>query len=350
MNSKAHEAAADASSSSKSLPPPPSYGNYTEPPFAPPPAAQDTPPIVNNQEARLQAFRGIVGRHEISNFMAVKMRRLEAYDIVIIADDSGSMQSRSTLGLNANDPFARTITRWDELKETVSVAAEIGAVLDEDGVDVYFLNRPPVRGITGPSNELNAAFANPPMGYTPIARVLRQVLREKGIGIGDACKKKLILIATDGQPTTDQGVIDKQGLYNVLVHERGPNPRDGNVIVVFLACTDDENEVGYLNEWDKVIPCVDVVDDYYSERREILAVQGTGFPFSKGDWVCKMLLGAIDPEIDALDERRVGSTMNPAASSTYSSNSLAVPSPQLGRRLSTKSNHSSSGKKDCIIQ
>ncbi|KAJ3031383.1 UNVERIFIED_CONTAM: hypothetical protein HDU68_004462 [Siphonaria sp. JEL0065] len=296
MSNKAHEAYSNKGSSSDLPPPPPSYGNYAEPPFAPPPA--ETPPVVSNQEARLQAFKGIVGRHEISNFMAVKMRRLEAYDLVIIADDSGSMQSRSTLGLNANDPYARTMTRWDELKETVSIVSEIGAVLDEDGVDIYFLNRPPLRNIKGPSAEMNAAFANPPQGYTPIARVLRQVLREKGLGQGDNSKKLLILVATDGQPTTDQGQLDKVGLQQVLMYERGVNPRDGNVIVVFLACTDDENEVGYLNEWDKVIPCVDVVDDYYSERKEILAVQGNQFPFSRGDWVCKMLL----------DERRVGST------------------------------------------
>ncbi|KAI9324107.1 hypothetical protein BDR26DRAFT_904021 [Obelidium mucronatum] len=53
-----------------------------------------------------------------------------------------------------NNPFALTPTRWDELKETVSIVAEIGAVLDEDGVDVYFLNRNPIKGVKGSSNEI----------------------------------------------------------------------------------------------------------------------------------------------------------------------------------------------------
>ncbi|KAI9335956.1 hypothetical protein BDR26DRAFT_865429 [Obelidium mucronatum] len=334
MDSKAHEALANPSSTTSYLPPPPSYSNN--------PLNNN-----NNQEARLQAFKSIVARHEISNFMAVKMRRLESYDIVVIADDSGSMSCRTTVGKT-------TTTRWSELKDTLTIVTEIGSVLDEDGVDIYFMNRPAVRNVKGPSLEMDRAFANPPNGGTPTGQILSQVLREKAAKMGDQSKKLLILVATDGEPN------NKQEVYNALMNERGPNPRDGSVIVVFLACTDDERAVGFLNEWDKTIPCVDVVDDYNSERKEILAVQGTQFPFSRGDWVCKMLLGAIDPEIDALDERKVASssTQNSATqpqsmATTGSAHSLAVPSPQLGRRasnMSSKSNRSSSGKKECIIQ
>ena len=39
----------------------------------------------------------------------------------------------------------------------------------------------------------------------------------------------------------------------------------------------------YLNDWDKKIPNLDVVDDYYSERKEIQACRGNNFPFSFGD-------------------------------------------------------------------
>lgn len=39
----------------------------------------------------------------------------------------------------------------------------------------------------------------------------------------------------------------------------------------------------YLNHWDQEIPNLDVVDDYRSERKQILAVQGKDFPFSFGD-------------------------------------------------------------------
>ena len=41
--------------------------------------------------------------------------------------------------------------------------------------------------------------------------------------------------------------------------------------------------MSYLNGWDKHIPRLDVVDDYKSERQQILAVQDKSFPFSFGD-------------------------------------------------------------------
>ena len=41
--------------------------------------------------------------------------------------------------------------------------------------------------------------------------------------------------------------------------------------------------MSYLNNWDKTIPNLDVVDDYKSEKKEILACQDESFPFSFGD-------------------------------------------------------------------
>ena len=58
-----------------------------------------------------------------------------------------------------------------------------------------------------------------------------------------------------------------------MTHERQPVDR---VHVIFVACTDDENAVAYLNQWDRNVRNVDVIDDYWSERREILRVQVGG--------------------------------------------------------------------------
>ncbi|KAJ3244421.1 hypothetical protein HDU77_009906, partial [Chytriomyces hyalinus] len=220
-----------------------------------------------------------------------------AYDIVVICDDSGSMNTKSTAGLTVSNPFAPMPTRWDELKETVAIVTDIACALDDDGIDIYFLNRAPLSSITS-VEQLEQAFADAPRGYTPTARVLRQVLNDRRQKKeSEGAKKLLVLIATDGAPTDDSGDDDRDGLKRVLTDER---PK--KVPVVFLPCTDDDEEVGYLNEWDTSIADVDVVDDFYTERRQIKAVQGPQFPFSRGDWVCKMLLGPVDPEMDALDE------------------------------------------------
>ncbi|CAF1359703.1 unnamed protein product [Didymodactylos carnosus] len=99
------------------------------------------------------------------------------------------------------------------------------------------------------SSELIPIFAVPPAGLTPIAQVLRQVLRDKQVEIQE--RKLLILIATDGQPTDNQGRVDIHTLEQILLTERNPIAR---IPVTFIACTDDDHSIGYLNEWDKKIP------------------------------------------------------------------------------------------------
>ena len=42
------------------------------------------------------------------------------------------------------------------------------------------------------------------------------------------------------------------------------------------------------------------MQDYQSERIEVLSQQGTGYPFTRGDYIVKLLLGAIDPYFDLL--------------------------------------------------
>ncbi|KAJ3408918.1 hypothetical protein HDV05_004675, partial [Chytridiales sp. JEL 0842] len=248
----------------------------------------------------MERFQSLMRRHEISNWMALRLRQLEQFDIVVLCDDSGSMQTPCLSGLSVQNPYAPTQTRWEELKSTVSTIVEIATCLDSDGIDIHFLNREPLKAVTD-TDQLSLIFSVPPQGYTPISRQLRVILHERRqkVARGES-KKLLIVIATDGQPTDDQGRIDKQTLYNILTYER---PSD--VYITFCACTDDDAEIGYLNDWDESMARVDVVDDYHTERREILSIQGPQFAFSRGDWVVKLLLGSIDPDMDALDERKV---------------------------------------------
>jgi hypothetical protein len=62
--------------------------------------------------------------------------------------------------------------------------------------------------------------------------------------------------------------------------------------------------MNYLNEIDKIIPSIDVNDDYLSEKKEVQTAQGANYAFSFGDYVVKTLLGSIDPAFDSLDEIR----------------------------------------------
>ncbi|CAF1024423.1 unnamed protein product [Rotaria sp. Silwood1] len=258
--------------------------------------------LQETNDERMRKFQYLVDRYEINREFATRLRGLEGYEIVFIVDDSGSMNT--PLG-DITGPYDRNPTRWDELRQTVSIVVDIASVFDPNGVDIFFLNRQPMRNVKN-VEQLVPVFAIPPAGPTPIVRILRQVLQEKRLEVQE--RKLLILIATDGIPTNDSGQQDIKTLEHALRHERNPINR---IPVTIIACTDDNESIGYLNNWDKKIPNLDVADDYRSEREEIHKAQGKDFPFSFGDYVVKVLMGAVDNWFDTLDERRVTSSGPP---------------------------------------
>merc|ERR1712224_734765 len=93
---------------------------------------------------------------------------LEDFEMVVIADDSGSMT------LPAPPPECRklgvsTPSRWDELKHTVSLMVDLGCCFDKSGIDVHFLNRGSIKGVAGSADpRFVQAFRNNPNGRTPL--------------------------------------------------------------------------------------------------------------------------------------------------------------------------------------
>lgn len=79
----------------------------------------------------MDQFKAIAARYEISDYFAQKLKQLEGWEIVLILDDSGSMNT--PLAAQAGGPFAPSVTRWDELRNTVGIIVDIGAVMDKDG-------------------------------------------------------------------------------------------------------------------------------------------------------------------------------------------------------------------------
>ncbi|CAF4114845.1 unnamed protein product [Rotaria sordida] len=218
--------------------------------------------FMSDQE-RMAKFQQFIRRYEINTTFATKLRGLDGYEIVFICDDSGSMNTELS---DVSGPSNQSPTRWDELKQTVSIVVDLASTLDPDGVDVYFLNREPMYNVRS-SQDLTDMFALLPEGPTPIVRVLRQVLKDKRNQIQE--RKLLILLATDGAPTDDFGHPKIDELRQFLLRERVPTDR---IPVTIIACTgnypiieydqfNDDESISYLNNWDKEIPNLDVVDD-----------------------------------------------------------------------------------------
>lgn len=66
---------------------------------------------------------------------------------------------------------------------------------------------------------------------------------------------------------------------------------------------------------DKNFAEVDCVDDYYSEKAEVLAAKKT-VRFTRGDWLIKALLGPISNKFDGWDEKEATSKQGGAQKSS----------------------------------
>ena len=185
-------------------------------------------------------------------------------------------------------------TRWGELKEVVKICIKIATIFDTDGIDIHFLNRNCLKNVK--SYEEAKHYLNIiPCGRTPLTKCTRDLLDIHR----DNPKEVLLVIATDGVPTDNYGYPNLENFKQVI-----RNKNHNKFYVSFLACSDQELDIGYLNTLDVEIPNVDVLDDYISERKEVLDAQGSDFHYTFGDHVARLLLGPLFPEIDALDEKQ----------------------------------------------
>ena len=263
--------------------------------------AQRSAPMASAAVA--ETAQKIISRYELDpNLYQKKLENFYGTEVVIICDDSGSMRNTMESGQ----------TRWEELKKIVKVITNVAVEFDKDGVDIYFLNRQfrdssgqistRLRNITN-FKSIDEAFTPPPDGYTPLTTVFKQVLKDKADIL--STKKVLIFIATDGVPSDN----NETDFKNAIISRN----KYTNVSVTLLACTDDLGAVDYMNEWDKELPRVDVVDDYESEKKEVFKAweekkkkQGIYTnekrKFTFNEYVIKTLLGSSDPGMDNLDE------------------------------------------------
>lgn len=182
------------------------------------------------------------------------------------------------------------LTRWDELKSIIKIVIEITSIYDENGIDIYFLNRETHKSVKS-YEQVSTILDDSPQGLTPLTSSLKKIL----INFSDSEKPVLVVVATDGVPYN--GTCQLESFRKLLI-----NKDHSKFFISFLACSDKEKDIGYLNELDLIVPNVDTLDDYNSEHREVLSAQGYNFSYTFGDHVVRLLLGPICEELDKLDE------------------------------------------------
>jgi hypothetical protein len=219
-------------------------------------------------------------KYGISNDFVNDLMVLTKYDIVLLCDDSGSMQNSNGIPPN---------TRWDELKNTVNIVIELSTCFDKDGIDIKFLNRKGKSNVTELSQS-KKLFKKSPSGRTPMVKAIEKAYSLK------SDKPMLLIIATDGLPNEGSKEFEK------ILNKRFKNKKLKDIYVSILACTNEDDVMDWLNKVDIGIKNVDVLDDYYSELKEIIQKQGPNVIYTKGDHIARMLLGPIFEKYDQMDE------------------------------------------------
>ena len=190
----------------------------------------------------------------------------------------------------------------------MKIVSEFAAAVDTDGCDVAFLNRPDLKNVKD-VRALEAAMEAPPKGSTPLSKTVKRVLHDKGFALAgepqprgaQPAKRLLVIIATDGIP--DEGAPAFVDVLQALP--------DG-VHVQLMPCTDDDAVLAWMKEADDKVRFLDKCDDFAEEAKEVMRHQGDGFGFSHGDYLTKILLGAVDPFFDSLVRGRRGARLKRA--------------------------------------
>jgi hypothetical protein len=218
------------------------------------------------------------------------LRSVMACDIYLILDDSPSMNTKVVDGKNN---FIGT--RWDELKNMAQIAIDLASALDDDGITVHFLNKGRFDNVRSMS-DVEHVFNEQLKGHTPLTVTFQEAIVSR-----NPAKPLLILMATDGVPTVggpDRKLyIDTENFKNAIQSRDG-----GRIFVNILACSDNDDDIGYLNDIDYNDATLDTLDDYESEKKEVKKIQGMGFKYTMGIHIARFFLGGLYQHYDELDE------------------------------------------------
>lgn len=224
-----------------------------------------------------QKVEHVRNKLDLSDQLATDLVSWAGTEVIVIADDSGSMRNIADV--------SRKTTRWDELKSTLSALLDVLLVVDDGGgFELRFLNHGSATPIHS-HQHLEQAFSwADASGRTPLCSLLREYLNPKQLE-----SDRLVLIMTDGEPS--------DGSFSDL--KRIVQQKTKGVYCSFMMCTDDDDVVDRYDRSVDRIPGVDVHDDYRSEQKQIAK---RGKKLNLNTYLVKCVLGAKFAKYDKMDE------------------------------------------------
>jgi len=258
--------------------------------------------LARTSKSTLDPLYELFGTYEVPIGLISKVALLETYHLHFLLDDSGSMNYLTDLtGAAYKSTYMKSrlstqfrLKRWDELHDRVHLMLQFLVHVPCQSLVLTFLNRsskltvnPAEMTIDGVHAAVAELFTPEPTGGTPLYGKLKALLNSP--------ESTMIYLFTDGCPS-DSTIGDMVSLI-----ERRVRPK--SYPVSLFSCTDQDNEVAWMKLVDESALYVCEVDDYVTERKEVIDKQGVVFPYTIGMWILCHLVSAICPDdLDALDE------------------------------------------------
>jgi hypothetical protein len=241
------------------------------PVFALPPPSIN---YINPYPTREEYKRRIFANHNVPLYAEEDILILDNYEIVIVCDDSISMQKQTS----AFD------TRWSELQKIITIIVDICRAIYKKGITIHFLNRPSLYEVVT-KDKLKTSFMIPPFGSPSLTPILQDIFETSSI------KPKIIIIATDGLLLNNQG-DDATQEFIKLLNER--NIEQNRICI--LACTDDVNIMNYLNELVAPIEGLELVNNFINSRVNVSFAQQNLIEYSMTEHILRILLASVIEE------------------------------------------------------
>lgn len=244
---------------------------------------------------QLKAYQEAIRvKYDIPIGLSNQLLLLSEHKIEFIVDDSFSMDCRSS----------RNETRWQEAQRNIKEMLEIISSVPTGNMEIRFLNqkntvislsregKDPETFLRESFYAIDEAFHNGTKGSTPVyTNLLNACERQKSTGQPTA-----IYFLGDGIP--NGGDREKEQIFSLLNFRANASTTP----FTFIACSNNQNDVEWMNEAEEIAPFCSAMDDYEAEKTEVEGDQGVVFPYSKGIFHVCRLVAALSPDLDGIDE------------------------------------------------
>ena len=239
-------------------------------------------------------FPSIASKRRIHLELAFDFVAMGVYDIVIFADDSGSM--------NFDERWGPSTEKIDDLKLIFARIVELATLFDDDGISIRYFNNDKVFDNVKSEQDAEKTLekvsfnGGTPVGKNILTKVFEPYVYAKAQS-NQFTKPVLVYVITDGEPDNKPEL--KQNILQCKNWLQQTPYGKSAVSIMFAQVGKDAKAAHYLKvELDNDPDIGNDVDATGNFEMEYVKYAAKGVELHPNLWLLQMMLGAIDSNYD----------------------------------------------------